>query len=416
MERRRDLHLKALSNMAAALARSTPVCCTHTYRKQAWIMEGCSRDGRLDGMRVLIAPDNFADALTAREAAAAIAEGWAERAPSDELILTPMSDGGPGFVDVLHAALGGELLAATVTGPLHGRVPAVVLRVGNTAYIESAQVVGLHLVPPGQRDFLRATTYGIGELIQLAVEDGAVRLVVAVSDSVTNDGGAGLLAALGAQNEPAGTLNAGPAGLLGLETITLDVARDRLAGVSLVLATDVDNPLLGLRGTTNVFGPRKGMAREQLYEIDGALTRLAHAAGREPADTKGAGAGGGLGYALLLLGAEPVSAGELVANAVNLPGKAASADLVITGAGGLDPTSVSGTVVSRVAAAAVAAARPCVVLADRVEVSARELRAHGIESAYATADLVSSDVADPDHPAERLAALAARVARTWSRR
>ena len=372
---------------------------------------------RLDHMRVLVAPDRFVGALTAREAAAAIAEGWARRAPDDELVLAPMSDGGPGFVDVLHAALGGELRAATVAGPLRGSLPAAVLRVGDTAYVESAQVIGLHLVSPEERDFLRATTYGVGELVRLAVEDGAVRVVVALSDSVTNDGGAGFLAALGAQSYPAGTLPAGPAGLLGLESITLGAVRDRLAGVSLVVATHVENPLLGLRGTTNVFGPRMGMPREQLYEIDGALTRLAHAAGREPADVKGAGSAGGLGYAMLLLGAEQVSAVELVADVVDLRGKAAAADLVIGGAAALDPTSIADTVVSRVAAAALAAARPCVVLADQVEVSARELRVHGIESAYAGADLVGlRNAVDMDQPADRLAALAALVARTWSPR
>jgi glycerate kinase len=367
-------------------------------------------------MRVLVAPDNFSGALTAGEAAAAIADGWATRAPDDELIVAPMSDGGPGFVNVLHAVLGGQMLAATVAGPLRGQLPAAVLRAGDSAYVESAQVIGLHLVSPEERDFLRATTYGVGELVRLAIEDGAVRIVVALSDSVTNDGGAGFLAALGAESQPAGTLTSGPAGLLGLESITLDAVRDRLAGVSLVAATHTDTPLLGLRGTTNVLGPRLGMPREQLYEIDGALTRLAHAAGREPADAKGAGAAGGLGYAMLLLGAEQASAVELVADAVDLERKAAEADLVISGAAALDPMSVSNTVVSRVAGAALAAARPCVVLAERVEVSARELRVHGIESAYAIADLGPDAHPNANHPAERLAALSARVARTWSRR
>lgn len=365
-------------------------------------------------MRILVAPDKFAGTLTAPEAAAAIAEGWRRQAPGDHLVLVPMADGGPGFVDVLHASLGGELLAATVSGPLGERVPAAVLVVEGTAYVESAQACGLALVEPEARDPRRATTYGVGELVALAVDAGATRVVVGLGGSGTNDGGAGLLAALGAEAEPAGTLTAGPAALAGLRSVRLDPALERLAGVSLVAATDVDNPLLGLRGATNVFGAQKGLTNEQLYAVDGALTSFAHAAGRKLADAKGAGAAGGLGYALLLLGAERAGGLELVAEAVGLAAQAGEVDLVITGEGAIDPTSVSGKVVTGVAAVAMAAARPCLALAGRVDVSPRELRVHGIESAYGVVDLVGIDES-MRHPAESLAALAARVARTWSR-
>ena len=146
-------------------------------------------------MRVLIAPDKFAGTLSAVEAAEAIATGWARQARADELDLAPMSDGGPGFVDVLHAALGGELLAQTVRGPLGERVPATVLLCGETAYVESAQACGLHLT--GGDGAEAATTYGVGELVMAAVEAGAKTVVVGLGGSGTNDGGAGLLAALG---------------------------------------------------------------------------------------------------------------------------------------------------------------------------------------------------------------------------
>ena len=147
-------------------------------------------------MRVLVAPDKFAGTLTAVEAADAIATGWARQAPRDELDLAPMSDGGPGFVDVLHAALGGELLARTVRGPLGEPVPATLLLVGRTAYVESSQACGLHLTGgSGAED---ATTYGVGELVRDAVATGATTVVVGLGGSGTNDGGAGLLAALGA--------------------------------------------------------------------------------------------------------------------------------------------------------------------------------------------------------------------------
>jgi len=366
-------------------------------------------------MRVLIAPDKFAGTLTAPEVAAAIAEGWAQRAPEDDLVLAPMADGGPGFVDVLHASLGGDLVAATVSGPLGDRMPAVVLRVGDTAYVEAAQACGLDLLTPDRRDPWRATSYGVGELVAVAVESGATSVVVGLGGGGTTDGGAGMLAALGADADPGGTLTAGPAGLSALEAVDLAPARARLEGITLVAATDVENPLLGLRGGTNVFGRQAGLTQEQLFRVDGALTRLAHVADRAVADAKGAGAAGGLGYALLLLGAQRVPGLTLVADAVGLPALAGASDLVITGEGAIDPTTVSGKVVTGVAKIAMDAARPCVALAGRVEVSARELRAHGIESAYAVVDLVGESES-LSRPAQSLAQLASRVARTWSRR
>jgi glycerate kinase len=207
-------------------------------------------------MRVLIAPDKFAGTLTAVEAARAIADGWRRRAPRDELELVPMADGGPGFVDVLQASLGGDLLSVTVTGLLGAPTPATVLLDEDVAYVESAQACGLHLVPEEERAPERATSRGVGELVRAAVEAGARRVVVGLGGSGTNDGGAGLLAALGATATPAGALDHGPSSLAALEAVDLAAARELLAGVELVAATDVDNPLLGLTGATNVYGPQ----------------------------------------------------------------------------------------------------------------------------------------------------------------
>src|SRR3954453_5300260 len=205
-------------------------------------------------MRVLIAPDKFAGTLTAVEAAEAIAEGWRRRAPGDELDLVPMADGGPGFVDVLHASLGGELLAMTVRGPYGEPVPGSVLVHDGTAYVESAQACGLHLTPREERRPEAAGTYGVGELVAAACEAGATRVVVGLGGSGTNDGGAGLLAALGATSTPDGALTGGATALGDLKSVDLAAARERVAGVQLVAASDVDNPLLGLRGAINVFG------------------------------------------------------------------------------------------------------------------------------------------------------------------
>ena len=363
-------------------------------------------------MRVLIAPDKFAGTLTAVEAAAAIAEGWRRRRPDDELELVPMADGGPGFVDVLRASLGGDLLAATVSGPYGEPVPASVLMVEGTAYVECAQACGLHLTPADQRDPERATSRGVGELVGAAVDAGARRVVVGLGGSATNDGGAGLLAALGAEAEPADALDGGPAGLTSLRSVDLTKARERAQGVELVAASDVDNPLLGLIGATNVYGPQKGVAEERLQALDAMLEILAEATDKKLARAKGAGAAGGLGFALLLLGATRQPGLGLVADAVGLLARARRADLVITGEGAFDFSSRSGKVPAGVAAVAAEALQPCVALAGRVLVGSREMRATGIESAYSMVDLVGEEASFGD-PAGSLASLAERVARTW---
>ncbi|MGH3413362.1 MAG: glycerate kinase family protein [Marmoricola sp.] len=364
-------------------------------------------------MRVVIAPDKFAGTLTAVEAAEAIARGWRRRAPADECVAVPMSDGGPGFVDVLHAALGGELVATTVPDPYGAPVPATLLRVGETAYIEAAQAVGLQLTAPEDRRPGRASSAGAGRLVAAALETGAERIVLGLGGSATNDGGAGLLAALGATCS-GGSLLQGPDGLEGVGAVDLAEARQRVAGVSVVAATDVENPLLGLLGATKIFGPQKGIPEELLLDVDGRLQRLAELTDRRLADAKGAGAAGGLGFALLLLGATRRSGVEMVADAVGLGEVMRGADLAITGEGAFDFSSRAGKVVHGVAQRAEAALLACVVLAGRVDVGAREMRAMGVESAYSMSELLGPERSLAS-PGQALGDLAERVARTWSR-
>lgn len=366
-------------------------------------------------MRVLVAPDKFAGTLSAPEAARAITEGWARTAPADVLTSIPLADGGPGFVDALHAALGGQLSAVTVPGPLGAAVPVAVLHVDGTAYVESAQACGLHLVDP--LDPWNATSAGVGVAVSAAIDAGAHTVVVGLGGSGTNDGGAGLLGALGATADRA--LDAGPEGLRGITSVRLGPARDRVDGVRLVAATDVEVPLLGMFGATKTFGPQKGLSDADVVEVDGLLDAFVVAAcgatpaERRVADAKGAGAAGGLGFALLLLGADVVPGVSLVADAVGLADACRESDLVITGEGTYDHTSRSGKVVHGVATVAAATARPCIALAGRVTVGAREMRAMGVESAYAAVDLVGEEQSFAQ-PYEALAALAERVARTWS--
>lgn len=362
-----------------------------------------------------MAPDTFGGTLTAPEAARAIVAGWQRHAPDDVLTQAAMADGGPGFVDVLHAAIGGELDVMTVRGPVGADVPVTVLHDGSTAYVESAQACGLHLSET--RSPMTATTYGVGQAIAAAVDAGARRIVVGLGGSATNDGGAGLLAALGATADV--PLDGGPAGLAGITRLDLSRAGARLVDVELVIAADVDATLLGLFGATKTFGPQKGLSDEQIITVDGILDRFVIAAcgttpaERRVADAKGAGAAGGLGFALMLLGGTVVSGIDLVARTVGLTTQAAEHDLVVTGEGRYDFSSRAGKVVFGVAAVASAAARPCIVLAGQVEVGSREMRAMGVESAYAVADLVGIE-ASMREPGRHLADLAERVARTWS--
>jgi glycerate kinase len=368
-------------------------------------------------MKVLVAPDAFAGTLTAPEAARAIVEGWSRQAPDDALTTRPMADGGPGFVDVLHDSLGGDLEVVTVSGPLGGPTPVTLLMRDGTAYIESAQACGHPLLD--EPDPWNATTAGVGEAIAAAVDAGARTVVVGLGGSATNDGGAGLLGALGATADV--RLDAGPAGLRGITRVHLAAARERLDGVAVVAAIDVETPLLGMFGATKTFGPQKGLAEDEILVVDRILDDLVVATcGSAPADRRvaeqvGAGAAGGQGFALMVLGATTRAGVDFVSDAVGLDTACAEHDLVVTGEGTYDHSSRSGKVVHGVATVAAAAARPCIVLAGQVTVGSREMRAMGVESAYAAADLVGVDQA-MDDPHASLAELAQRVARTWSPR
>ncbi len=369
-------------------------------------------------MRVLVAPDQFAGSLSAGQAARAIAEGWSARSPSDTLTVVPVSDGGCGFVDVMHEALVGQLLAVTLRGPLTGTTPGAVLLDGSTAYVESAQAVGSHLVAHADRDPEAATSYGVGELVAAAVDAGAQRVVVGVADGVTNDGGTGLLAALGATADV--DLDRGPAALQGITRVDLGPARARLDGIELVMATDDTVPLLGLFGTTKAAGSGRGVGADRVAAMDLLLDAWVVAstghtpAQRRPADAPSAGAAGGVGFGLLVLGATRESGLAAVAQASGLAARASASDLVVTGEAAYDFSSRAGSVVYGVAQIAQTALRPCVVLAERVLVGAREMRVMGVDSAYAVADLPGGPGVGGD-PTAGLRELARRVARTWSR-
>jgi len=372
-------------------------------------------------VRVLIAPDSFGGTLSAVQAAQAMAAGWLRSAPADEVALRPLSDGGPGFVDVLAAAMDGDVVPVPTLDPLGRPVVGAVLLAGGSGYVESAQACGLHLLTAAERDPLRTTSYGVGTLISAAVESGARTVVVGLGGSGTNDAGAGMLAALGvAPLDRAGAvLPYGGGALAALDR--LDGA-PRLRGADLVAATDVDNPLTGPTGASAVFGPQKGASRDDVQVLDAALGRWAEVVERDLpgapaglATLPGGGAAGGLGATLLAIGARRQPGIETIARLVDLDGALDGADLVLTGEGYYDSQSLRGKVASGVAAAARARGLPCLVLAGQVSVGRREQATAGVD-AYSVADMAGSVEAALEWPADRLADLAARVARQWSRR
>lgn len=367
-------------------------------------------------VRILIAPDKFAGTLSAVEAAQAVADGWRRTDPSARTELIPLSDGGPGFVEVLHTALGGKVHRTEVSGPLGAPVSADYLLDGDTAYVESAQACGLHLVPEQDRDPGRATTRGVGELVAHAVGSGARTVVVGLGGSSSNDAGAGFLAALGAT--PAHHLGHGGATLAErVRGIDLAPAREALAGVRLVAATDVDNPLLGIHGASAVFGPQKGADADQVQRLDAALGAFADRVDPEGTvrETPGAGAAGGLGFALLLLGGGVESGISRVLDSVRLADRLREADLVVTGEGSFDSQSLRGKLPHGVAQAAARHGVPCVVTAGAVKVGRAEAAAAGITETYSLVESAGSVEAAMSRSAEELRALAAEIARRWSR-
>jgi glycerate kinase len=379
-----------------------------------------------DVMRVVVAVDSFGDTMTAPEAAQAVAEGWRQVAPRDELDLAPVSDGGPGFVDVLRSSRIGPdthpraqpashvtLVTRTVRGPRGRDVDATALLVDGTAYVESAQAIGLHLLAEADRDPRRTTSFGAGQLVRAVVAAGATRVVVGLGGSGTNDGGAGAWAALGATADVALDAGGGP-------LIDLGQVRPPDLDVELVAATDVDNPLLGPNGASAVFGPQKGADRAAVLDLDDALRRWAdaveEATGRPGLrDAAGAGAAGGLGFGLLALGAGRAPSFGLVADAIGLADRVAGAELVIAGEGAFDATSLRGKAVAGVASLAQAAGVPCVVLAGRAEVGRRDAAAAGFEEIFTISEVLGSPAAALAAGAAGLVETAARVARAWSR-
>ena len=359
-------------------------------------------------VKVLIAPDCYGDSLTAVQAAEAIARGWHSARPGDELTLAPQSDGGPGFVDVLASRFG-HVHTARVSGPLTDEVSAQwVLDPAppQTAYIECAQACGLALLggPPTVQTALAAHSRGVGQLIAAAVEAGAGRIVVGLGGSSCTDGGRAMIEELGAHAKSA----TGSA---------LQAARELLADVELIAATDVEHPLLGPMGAAAVFGPQKGADPDTVSVLEQRLSdwaaELNAAAGRAVSDEPGAGAAGGIGAGLLALGGRRESGAAVIAEHTRLADDVAATQLVITGEGRFDDQSLHGKVVSALAAGARSHRIPVLVLAGQVTLDGATLAEAGIAAALSIADHAGSVQLAIDDAANQLEGLAKVTAATW---
>lgn len=324
-------------------------------------------------MKVVFAPDKFAGTLTAAEAASAMAAGWQRVRPGDALVRCPMADGGEGTLAVVSAARPDAQSRELEVADARGRAaPARWLQITDgTALVEAAQACGLSQLAPADRDPLRLTTYGVGQLLRAAASAGARRIVVGLGGSATVDGGAGAATALGHRllRADGNGLKVGGAWLRDIDAVRPGPGLD----AEVIVAVDVTNPLLGEQGAAPVFGPQKGADAEAVRLLADGLRRWADVVERDVPggpwrDLPGAGAAGGLGFGLVALAPGTLAPGaETVAGLVGLDEKVAGADLVVTGEGALDAQTSAGKAPAYVRERAIAAGVPVAAVAGRID-------------------------------------------------
>ena len=373
-------------------------------------------------MNVLLCPDSFKDALSAEEAAKAMAQGIQRAAPNAITQLCPLADGGEGSLDALIAATHAERRTLTVQDAL-GRPRQAAwgwLSEQRTAFIELAEASGLQHLTREERNALHTTTFGVGELFLAALDAGATHALLLLGGSATNDAGAGMLQALGAtlldaQGQP---LPPGGGALQQLATLDLSTLDPRLADLRVEAAVDVDNPLLGERGASAVFGPQKGATDADVATLDRALGHFADltakALGKDDRALPGAGAAGGMGFAAHCFLNATLTAGiEMIMQQANFAQLLNDADLVITGEGRLDGQSLAGKTPIGVSRAAKRQGKPVIVLAGSLGDGWQACTEEGVTAAFALADgLMTLEQALP-RTAELLADRCESIARLW---
>ena len=300
-------------------------------------------------MKIVIAPDSFKGSLSATEAARAMARAIHQADGGSQVVLKPMADGGEGTMEALLTAQAGKRIPVTCTGPLGEKIDTYYARIGtHTAIIENASIAGLVQVPEDSRNPDLTTTFGIGEVLKDALDQRCTSFIIGLGGSATNDGGLGMLMALGLEAWDEQGNKLGPYGcdLLKVHKISIEKLDSRLASVNIRVASDVNNPLCGPMGATYIYGPQKGTIGGQLEQYDKALRRYGRLIeaelNRDFQDRPGAGAAGGLGFAFLAIGAELVSGAQLMASAIEVENEIMDASLVLTGEGQSDEQTLYG--------------------------------------------------------------------------
>ena len=342
-------------------------------------------------MKFVMAPDSFKESLAGLEVATAIETGFKRVFPDADYVKLPMADGGEGTVQSLVDATQGKLIECEVTAPLGDKVKSFfgLSGDGKTAIIEMAAASGLHLVPPEKRNPLLTTSYGTGELIKLALDLGVESFILGIGGSATNDGGVGMLQALGmqcldSQDKPIGFGGAELANIVKIDVQQLD---PRLQQVHIEVACDVNNPLCGECGASAIFGPQKGATPEMVKQLDAALSHFAEIAerdcGKQIRDQAGAGAAGGMGGGLLLLPSVQLKAGiQIVLDRLHLIDYVKDADVVITGEGRIDAQSIMGKTPIGVARTAKQFNKPVIAIAGCLREDYDVVFEHGIDAVF----------------------------------
>ncbi|RXR02893.1 glycerate kinase [Vibrio cholerae] len=373
-------------------------------------------------MKVVIAPDSFKESLTAKQVRDAIQAGLARVWHDAKFVAIPVADGGEGTVQSLVDATQGRLVEVKVMGPQGKRVEAFygILGDNQTAVIEMAAASGLHHVPVAQRDPKLTTSFGTGELIRHALDQGVTKLIIGLGGSATNDGGVGMLAALGARftNADGDPIQLTGGGLRELTHINLQDFDPRLQHCDILVACDVNNPLCGDKGASAVFGPQKGATPEDVQLLDGALRQFGllteKVTGKMVLESAGAGAAGGMGAALLAYTQARLRPGiEIVLETVQLAYQVSDADLVITGEGRIDSQTVHGKTPMGVAKVAKRFDVPVLALCGCTGDNYQAVYQCGIDAVFAAVPRAMSLEDALKESDFNLADLAENVARLW---
>jgi glycerate 2-kinase len=369
--------------------------------------------------RVLIASDKFKASLTATGVAQALAAGMLDVLPQLETVLVPVADGGDGTVAAALSA-GYDKIIVDAVGPTGEPMRAPYALDGDRAVVELAAVVGLSMLPGGQLDPLGSSTYGLGLVIADAIRRGATTVVLGLGGSASTDGGAGMVQALGARLLDADSHDVQPGGgaLVNLAHLDLGPLRGTLGAVKIIVASDVDNPLLGPKGAAAVFGPQKGAQPQDVSTLERGLRQwselVSQATRRNDTERPGAGAAGGAGYAALaVLDAEIRPGIELILDLIDFDAKVVGADLVVTGEGSLDEQSLAGKAPIGVARAAAKAGVPVIAVAGRLQLSQQRLQEAGISAAYPLSDLEPDSARSIANASSLLRQLGGHIAREW---